>query len=100
MERREQAKLRRLFIELPRPTIEEMARAFGTTESAIQTPASRCGYALMEHRNALHPQYQKPGATVGHSERDCMIWTRPLFGEGSHNRQCPRCYEANGEMAA
>lgn len=93
------AKLRDLFMKVPRPTIAEMAQAFDATESAIDTAASRFGYAKVQYRQVLHPEYQKPSATIG-QERKCMICPNMFISESPWHRQCPRCFAVNCEIAA
>ncbi len=97
------AKLRTLFLKVPRPSMEEMGKVMGTTDPAIQTVASRFGFTRWESArkaDALHPQYQKPDSGIVHRERDCLICDKPFISEGSHHRQCTRCYANNSEIAA
>ena len=70
----------------PKPQIYDIAQAMGTTISGIQTALSRYG--------VTNP---KRGGTV--RQRGCMVCSRPFMSEGSHHRQCPRCYSMNSEVA-
>ncbi len=87
------AKLRDMYLKLPTPSKAEMAAAFNTTESSIQTVLSRKGLV----RNAAIT-----GAAWKNEKRarDCLCCRKPFVSEGAHNRQCPSCWAANSEMAA
>lgn len=73
----------------PRTPMYEMAKALGTTMSGIQTAMSRYG--------VTHQKRAESKGTV--RQRDCMACSRPFMSEGSHNRQCQRCYSLACEVA-
>jgi hypothetical protein len=87
------AKLRDMYLKVPTPSKAEMAAAFNTTESSIQTVLSRKGLV----RNAAIT-----GAAWKNEKLplNCLCCRRPFVSEGIHNRQCPRCFAENSEMAA
>ncbi|QDM22733.1 hypothetical protein FIU28_17425 [Tardiphaga sp. vice154] len=84
------AKLQALVWANPRPPIYDLAKAMGTTVSGVQTAMSRFG--IVQQRRAM-----ARGNTV--KQRSCIACARPFISEGSHNRQCQRCYSIACEVA-
>jgi len=87
------ANLRDMYLQVPKPSVAELAAAFGTTVSSIQTVLSRKGIVRAPAVSGT-PWKNEQRA------RDCLCCRRPFVSEGTHNRQCPRCYAENSEMAA
>ena len=84
------AKLQKLAWQTPRPPIYDMAKAMQTTVSGVQTALSRFG--IVHQRRAM-----ATGNTV--KQRPCIACARPFVSEGSHNRQCQRCFVLACEVA-
>jgi hypothetical protein len=91
------SRLRTLYLD-DLVSIEKVAVEFNSTPASILPAISRAGFSRVAYRKALHPQYQKPASVQ--KERKCLCCRMPFASEGSHNRQCQRCFSANSEMAA
>lgn len=83
------AKLQALAWQTPRPPMYDIAQALQTTVSGVQTALSRFGIT----------QPRRGPMTAGARQRNCLACARPFLSEGSHNRQCQRCYSIACEVA-
>lgn len=83
------AKLQALAWQSPRPPMYDLAKALSTTVSGIQTALSRYGIT--------HQARGMANSKV--RQRACIACARPFLSEGSHNRQCQRCYVLACEVA-
>lgn len=83
------AQLQALAWQSPRPPMYALAKALGTTVSGIQTALSR--YGITHQARGM--------ANSNVRQRNCIACAKPFMSEGSHNRQCQRCYSIACEVA-
>lgn len=89
-------KLAEMAMRSPRPGNGEIAAAFGTTESAIQTALSRYGIS----KDAKGVAFGELRDLSGMKRIACMTCQEPFVSEGKHNRRCNRCKGNDHQVAA
>jgi hypothetical protein len=97
-------RLREMALQNPRPPIEEIAAAFGTSISAVQTALSK--FAITKNHAPARSgtprvtiDYSKPPTVTNFRRRDCMCCATPFLSEGIHNRMCTECASGRREAA-